>query len=477
MPLILPGNVASATASTTYTVANSCRFDGSSSRLAKSSATGTSNTKGTISWWLKRGKLGVAERFINSNNVYGAPGYLQMYFETGDTLRIQVFGGAGSTTEFITDRKFRDPNAWYHMVFSYDSTPATPSSSSIRLFINGTQETSFSTETYASQNVVHYFHEGNFQVGSTTSGSYFSGYMAEVVMCDGQAYAASDFGEFDSDSPTIWKPKDVSGLTFGDNGFYLDFEDSANLGNDANGGTDFGETNLAAADQATDTPTNNFCIMSPVISSSYPILSGGNNIVTGISTNNGNTAASMAVQAGKWYAEVEFDAINGDYPGVGMWQLSHSAYGRCVNGGNNNEPGDDPAGFEYNPEGEVKVNTSWSAFGSAVSAGDIVQIALDCDNGAAYVGVEGVWQGSGDPTSGASKTGAAVTWTPADKPQGVAFGENCYNGSVTKWNFGGSPAFTVSSGNADANGYGNFEYAVPSGYYALCTKNLGEFGG
>jgi len=300
--------------------------------------------------------------------------------------------------------------------------------------------------------------------------------MSHIQFVDGLALAPTEFGEVDSTSG-IWKLKTGSYATPGANGFHLKMEDASNLDLDSSSNAHTFTTS-GTLTATKDNPSNNFCTMSPVISSSYPILSGGNNTVTGGSSNNGNTAASMAVQAGKWYAEVEFDAINGDYPGVGMWQLSHSAYGRCVNGGSY-EPGDDPAGFEYNPEGDVKVNTSWSAFGSAVSAGDIVQIALDCDNGAAYVGVEGVWQGSGDPTSGASKTGAAVTWTPADKPQGVAFGENCYNGSVTKYNFGNGYFGTtaVTSTNADDAGIGSFEFDVPTGYYALCTKNIKAYGG
>ena len=129
------------------------------------------------------------------------------------------------------------------------------------------QETSFATETYNAQNAQigggFFVNSNNLGISSTSSSDFFDGYMAEVVGIEGTTYDATSFGEFNSDSPTIWQPIDVSGLTFGTNGFYLDFEDSSNLGNDANGGTDFTETNLAATDQSTDTCTNNFATLNP----------------------------------------------------------------------------------------------------------------------------------------------------------------------------------------------------------------------
>jgi len=102
------------------------------------------------------------------------------------------------------------------------------------------------------------------------------GYLSEMVFIDGQNLAPTSFGEFDEDTPRTWKPIDVSGLTFGTNGFYLDFEDSSNLGNDASGGTDFTENNIAAVDQATDTCTNNFCTLNPLVRTDQITFSEGN---------------------------------------------------------------------------------------------------------------------------------------------------------------------------------------------------------
>ena len=129
--------------------------------------------------------------------------------------------------------------------------------------------------------------------------------MADVILCDGQTYTPSDFGEFDSDSPTIWKPKDPSGLTFGNNGTWLDFKDSANLGNDANGGSDWAEQNLAAADQATDTPTNNFCcaklFKQRSLFSFYFLVK--ENCKTAQGSDYAWNLSTLGMSAGKWYFE------------------------------------------------------------------------------------------------------------------------------------------------------------------------------
>ena len=123
--------------------------------------------------------------------------------------------------------------------------------------------------------------------------------------------------------------------------------------------------------------------------------------------------------------------------------------------------------------------STWS--GSAYGNGSIVGIALDKDNGCVYMSVNGTFANSGDPTSGASKTGGVeLTKGNSDYSASDYFyigGSQNINSGVLQANFGGYTTDAVSSGNTDANGYGNFEYAVPSGYYAICTKNLAEYGG
>ena len=145
-------------------------------------------------------------------------------------------------------------------------------------------------------------------------------YLSEVVFIDGSSLAPTSFGEFDEDSPTIWKPIDVSGLTFGNNGFYLDFEDSSNLGNDANGGTDFTENNLAATDQTTDTPENNFATLN-FLDTYYAqgTLSEGNCKYVGVSGKYDFVMSTIMPTAGKWYCEDKYTA--GDSVQWNCWNI------------------------------------------------------------------------------------------------------------------------------------------------------------
>jgi hypothetical protein len=344
------------------------------------------------------------------------------------------------------------------------------------MYINGTQETSFATTTNASQNFDTTTLDANktFRIGEHgTAGFRFGGYMSEFVLIDGTTYAASDFGEFDEDSPTIWKPKDVSGLTFGNNGFYCDFEDSDNLGNDVNGGTDLTETSLAAADSATDTPTNNFATMNPLDNYYFSAtFSEGNlKIVSDASVESYGTS-TMAVSSGKWYWEIKVASSGSDRDQIGI--------GDKVADDSDFTPISDNARVEmyYGYTGvHYSGGVTTSGYGDAFGTGDIIGVAMDLDNHKLYFSKNGTFQNSGDPTSGATGTGAlAIDTSPADGVYYAVFANIHNTGSTFEANFGGCPAFAISSGNADDNGYGNFEYDVPAGYYALCTKNLAEFG-
>tara|TARA_R100000008_G_scaffold50975_1_gene30564 strand:- start:21 stop:977 length:957 start_codon:yes stop_codon:yes gene_type:complete len=312
----------------------------------------------------------------------------------------------------------------------------------------------------------------------TSNGDVADGYAAETVFIDGSALAPTSFGEFSEDSPNIWMPIDVSGLTFGTNGFYLDYEDSSNLGNDANGGTDLTEVNLAAADQATDTPTNNFATLNPLASlpnTSKSTFSEGNCIaVAGSDASYVNGGSTIGVANGKWYVETKLSS-------------SSDGSARCITGITmdvseisriNQDSGSNNIFYAWHYQ-YFNVAGSTSGFTSLGTStiGDIIGVALDMDNGKVYFSKNGSWLNSGDPTSGSSGTGAAPV---AASTTGLRF---FFSGSdsnartmTTAYNFGGCPGWTVSSGNADANGYGKFEYAPPTGYYALCSKNLAEFG-
>ena len=472
MPLILPGNVGSATAATGFNVANSVRFQNAQLGRTSSSTSATNIDKYTISVWVKRSKLGADQNIISLR----ASSYYQIYFKSDDTLRWQEYLG-GSSKELITNRKFRDVGAWYHIVCRYDSSLGT-AGDRMRIYINGVEETSFATDANPDQNA-----NGHFGVASTLSviadnngdGREYFGYMCEFMGVDGQSLAPTEFGEFDSDNG-IWKPIDISGITQGVHGFYLKFEDSSDLGV-ATLGSDWTGAGLAATDQSTDTCTNNFATMNPLAlrnnpSAYYVTFSEGNlKVVGNDATNNGNGFSTMGFSSGKWYCEVKVLSVEGSlYPIIGV-VTENSISNGSGNNGIIGQVTSDTVG--YANDGEKVIAGTESSYGDTYTDNDIIGIAIDCDNGAVYFSKNGTFQASGDPTSGASKTNAAMTFTPSAN---YFFGVSAYKStSDVEFNFG-SPPYAISSGNADGDGHGNFEFAVPSGYFSLNTKNLAEYG-
>ena len=304
--------------------------------------------------------------------------------------------------------------------------------------------------------------------------------MAEIHFIDGTAKSPTDFGEFDEDSG-IWKPKEYTG-SYGTNGFYLDFSNSGTLGEDFSGNdNDFTATNLGATDQTTDTPTNNFATLSSIDThTTSPTLAEGNLDFTGVSGTAFTPARStMAVSSGKWYMEYKFKTAGG---GVGIMttqspindHLRDDADVRSLYRGHGGYY------FGRNNSGAIDdVGDNSQTF----SADDIGMIALDLDNGYVYFGKNGTWlygqDGSttGVPTSGSSGTGSAnhSSQLLTNQHDGV-WGFMAYDISTSTSgrviaNFG-NPPYTPASAVSDANGYGKFEYAPPSGYLALCTQNL-----
>ena len=482
MPLILSGNVASATASTGYDVDNSCRFNsGDSAKMSITPASDGNKRTWTYSAWIKRTKLAHFGGLIFAGIAGATDNLTDIYFYTDDKLYIRDIVSNGVMGYWLSpNRLFRDPSAWYHIVLAVDTTQATDTNR-LKLYINGTQETSLSDNDYPDQDYDTNINDATYeqQIGHNllTDGAshYFDGYMAEVCFIDGLALTPTSFGEFDSDSPTIWKPIDVSGLTFGTNGFYLDFEDSANLGNDANGGTDLTEANLDATNQATDTPTNNFATMNPLDNyfAGSTFSEGNTGVVTPTAATTWNTG-TFGVSAGKWYWEVNYSAkSNTDAAMIGIAEAPTLSASDVL--------GNTARSVSYYTNGNKYVGTSGASYGNTYTVGDIIGVALDMDNAKLYFSKNGTWQDSGDPESGATGTGAIGITAAASTSHGFYFPAVGDYGtptttSITFYLNFGNPSYAISSGNADADGYGNFEYAPPSGYFALCTKNLAEYG-
>jgi len=447
-----------------YEVANSVRFnDGDTAYMHKTPSSVGDLQKFTYSVWFKRGVLTGAEQYLLEYNEAGDnDDNFRITFSSSDTLYIQDTESNTSNLDLRTNMVFRDVSAWYNLIVAVDTTQGT-AANRCKVYVNGTQITSWSTETYPSQNYNTNVNVANEKLiigrreSVSTPTSYFDGYMCEVVFLDGTQASNTDLGEFDEDSPTIWKPKDVSGLTFGTNGFYLDFEDSSNLGNDKNGGTDLTEVNLAATDQSTDTCTNNFATLNPLYNAYVdPTFSEGNLKITQSSAWAG-AKATMGVSTGKWYWEVKISGTLADH--------HHGVQQENVNETAQNPQNTTGTTVFFNSDGgEMKSDsTATTANYGTLDDGDILGIALDMDAGS--YGQITIFDNGSAIVSDFNLVSSSTTVMPF-----ASIGN-----STAEYNFG-NPTFSISSSNSDANGYGSFEHSVPSGYYSLCTKNLAEYG-
>ena len=466
-----------------YDIDNSLRMNNpDNAYLYRTVTSGGSSTTATWSCWVKKNGATNPSIFTwHDTDVNDDNGFMVLQWNSD-----KLYMGAWSAGYKTTTAYQRDQSAWYHIVVAFDSTQAV-ALNRVKLYINGEEITdlSQSTTNIATEDFAFPFNAttDTLWIGTeywtTSHRNWWDGYIADVYWIDGTALTPSSFGETDEDSG-IWKPKAAS-VTFGTNGFHLEFKNSAvgtgasdTIGADTSGNDNhFTSSGVATTDQTTDTPTNNFCTLNPldVYASKTGTYSEGNTKLT-VTTSDACTAAStMAPTSGKWYWEVELDATDGSNPSnLGISDLTRDTRA--------NMPSKLAWGYGYNASTGDKQNSGTNvSYGDSYTAGDILGVAMDLDNGAVYFSKGGTFQASGDPTSGASKTNAAYTWTPDGSMNWSPYVADNTSGVSFTWlaNFG-NPAFAISSSNADANGYGNFEYAPPSGYYALCSKNLAEFG-
>ena len=474
--MTLDAGIGANSASSSYDVDNSLKLESDNTERLNLAypSTGT-RTSQTISLWVKRIKHGSAECVWETATSDGHEQRLFLRFQTDDTLRIST----ATTVIRNTNRKFRDFAAWYHIVVAWDTTQST-ASNRFKMYINGVEETSFSSSANMNQNQNTGAGIGELSIGYShiDSSAYCRMYVAEFVSLNGQYLTASSFGNTNTDGE--WVPKDVSGLTYGDQDAYLDFSSASALGDDKSGqGHDFSVTNITSVDQATDTPTNNFCIMNNNSRTNGNIHSehGGTYVKTDGGAGWVSMNATMGVQSGKWYWEVHFYNDPGDTNTVMIgiaasddpW-IPHASggyyLGNVATGGS--------IGWYFVNGGVYNGTGTWTGPGY----GDTAMIALDADNGKLYFGKAGSWQNSSDPAANSNGINYVNQFSGSDRPGDFVLPSvSVYQGDEIKYmNFGGYTATPISSAQSDANGYGNFEYAPPSGFYALCTKNLAEYG-
>ena len=419
----------------------------------------------TISAWVKISTTSSAKSISHAGTTGG--NYTLFDFNSSNQLRAVWTSGGATLANVFTSAVYRDTNAWSHVVFAVDTTQAT-SSDRIKFYVNGEQITSFSSSTYPSQNTDTFHNDTSYanNVGKyiTTGGSdasFFDGSMGHYHFIDGTAYDADTFGETDA-TTGIWKPKTAPSVTYGTNGFFLKFENSAAFGTDSSGNANTFTVN-GTMTQTIDTPSNVFATMNALVPTGSLAFSNGNTTLTGsndtlFASNNNST---LGVSAGKYYAEVEYDTAGGNTsPTVGVTPITTSA--------TTNTTGSITDAVVIRMDNDLYVEgvTTSAYLGSTPVAGDIIGIALDLDNGKIWFSLNGSFVG--DPVAG---TGAAF--------DGITSGETmCFCtralGAVFKWNFGNGYFGTtaVSSAQNPDDGIGIFEYDVPTGYRALCTESI-----
>jgi hypothetical protein len=457
---ILPANTESAA----YEISNSLRPEADDSpKLSKTVSTATNTTNMTFSLWYKLGELanmGFISKFADSNN--------RFHLRIMDDGSLLAYNNVSGTYHYkTTTTKLRDFSAWYHIVFAYDTTDST-AEDRLKIYLNGTRLTSFVNNTNPSSNEA-------LKIASDTSNpikllcsndedAYLSGYVSDLYYIDGQTKAPTDFGKTNDNG--VWIPKKYLG-TFGNNGFKMEFQQTGTSANSSGIGADTSGNdhhltvaNLAATDVTVDTPTNNFCTLNFNHKSTANVLLSEGNLKAVLNQTSGwqHAAGTIAVKNGKWYWEAKALAVAAtDKTSIGVLQFDTTD----VDFINNTNTDRSSKGISGHGAG----TGSYS-----YAQGDIIMCGMDLDNNKVYWGKNGTWFGDLDPAAGSGSTTQTISNANFCVP--VVGG---YADSSWEMNFG-VPQFSISSGNADANGYGNFEYAVPSGFYSLCTKNLAEYG-
>ncbi len=220
-----------------YEISRSLRFNPADSAYLNRTFGSGDQQKFTLNLWVKRSESGARSIFT-----CGASGssYVQFRFNSGDTLYL-VSENPSLVMQLETTQVFRDYSAWYMITLAVDTTQATPSNT-VKLYVNGSQVTAFSTATYPLQNtnllinsnIAHYLGTVSYSTGTNLYGGYFT----EVNFVGAQQLTPSSFGQTNA-STGVWEPIKYTG-TYGTNGFYLNFSDNSNttsttLGKDSSG--------------------------------------------------------------------------------------------------------------------------------------------------------------------------------------------------------------------------------------------------
>ena len=428
--------------------------------LTRTLGTPTNNKIWTFSAWIKKCDLAAYQNFFAANSARDC-----IRFNNDDTIQM-MFNEASSGT-ITTSRKFRDTNGYFHVVWAVDTTQAT-AANRVKLYINGVQETSFSTETYPAQNYTCFINSAiEHRIGKDfTYVEYFGGIMSHVHFCDGTQLAPTVFGETDATTGE-WKIKTSPSFTLGTNGFTIlkdgntITDQSTNSNNWTLGGGTLTNTE--------DCPDDVFCTLNPLAPITTGSLSYGNTRIVGtVSTNYGyNTVGSLGDSKGKYYCEIKYTVANANTNcTVGVVNL------------NNHEPNVNTTSatggyVAFRLDGTKFINGSSTAgYWATPTAGDIVMIALDMDNLKVWVGLNGSWYGTTGNTDGNPATGAnpsATITAGVFSPVNIRHLAGTFDCNFGNGYFGTT---AITSEGTNASGIGKFEYDVPTNFTALSLKGM-----
>ena len=452
-----------------YQIDNSLRFDdGSTSYLQRTPSTGGNRRVWTWSSWIKRGLISgstTVTLFSGGTGTTPNSGSATYIIIQNDKLFFVQDNSSGA--QIRTNQVFRDASSWYNIVIAVDTTQAT-ASNRVKFYANGQQITSFDLTTYPSQNrELGVNHTEAQRVGARAfdTQQLYDGYQAEINLIDGQQLDPTSFGETKSG---VWVPKDTSGLTFGTNGYRLEFGDSSAIGDDTSGnGNDFTANNLSAHDVVPDSPTVNYATANVLAKGGNLTLTEGNlRCEASSSTTTSAVPSTIGVTAGKWYAEYHIVNPNtsNSRTRVGISSVNYSA------GSTSENQSLIANGITMLIDGQstyrIYQNGTLNENSGTVASGDIIGIAFDADAKTVEFYLNGVQLGTNNPYDVAS-VGDGIYYFIA--------GQRTSADGI--FNFGQDSTFagaTTAGANTDANGQGNFKYSVPSGFLALNSANLPE---
>ena len=442
-------------------------------RATDATAASGYSQKWTWSGWVKRSGISSEQGiFSNERTDNHVNSRFKLRFIASDVITWECKDSGGSDdSSFETNALFRDTSGWYHICFVYDTDNGTAADRLI-LYVNGVRQT-FGSENQASSGfgtlwssaMIHQV--GRYDDNSGNS-KYFNGSMSHIHLSYGYALAPTVFGETDSTTGE-WKIKTSPSVTYGSQGYFI-LKDGNSLTDQSGESNDF-TLSGGTLTNTEDNPSNVFATGNPLCYD-MATLSQGNTTQT--SSGWKSSVTTLGFNSGKFYCEGKIVTTASG--------TTRSVFGACTEGiynqqasgemGQINTSGNTSHGYSPNG-GAVILNTSQIDTIATATANDIIRVALDLDNGFIYYGKNGVWENSGDPTSGATGTGGYAFPNTQGR---VFFGNTTYGSTINSMNFGNGYFGTtaISSEGTNASNIGKFEYDVPTGFTALCTKGLNE---